>query len=171
VPKVSLSDALQLTVYRCLFSSSFAGLETADRVLNLPTPSPLITCLANPHKLQVYAPTILPLPLGLSDTFENNRQALNRQAVKRVEDTVRDLLRSCPEALGRQRPRRWVNREFVDRGRVVMREADGRGGTICRHEDRLYAIVQYDFVAERPDELNASAGEPIIVIAQSNHEW
>ncbi|KAL7409469.1 hypothetical protein BDY24DRAFT_372521 [Mrakia frigida] len=35
----------------------------------------------------------------------------------------------------------------------------------------LYAIVQYDFDAERPDELQAKAGEPIIVIAQSNHEW
>ena len=53
-----------------------------------------------------------------------------------------------------------------------MKEADsGRVGVIWRCEDRLYAIVQYDFVAERPDELNASAGEPIIVIAQSNHEW
>ena len=36
---------------------------------------------------------------------------------------------------------------------------------------RLYAVVQYDFAAERPDELDAKAGEPIIVIAQSNHEW
>lgn len=35
----------------------------------------------------------------------------------------------------------------------------------------LYGIVQYDFVAERADELNAKRGEPIIVIAQSNHEW
>ncbi|KAJ9101101.1 hypothetical protein QFC21_003319 [Naganishia friedmannii] len=35
----------------------------------------------------------------------------------------------------------------------------------------LYAVVQFDFVAERPDELDAKAGEPIIVIAQSNHEW
>lgn len=35
----------------------------------------------------------------------------------------------------------------------------------------LYGIVQYDFHAERPDELEAQAGEAIIVIAQSNHEW
>lgn len=35
----------------------------------------------------------------------------------------------------------------------------------------LYGIVQYDFQAERPDELDAKAGEAIIVIAQSNHEW
>lgn len=35
----------------------------------------------------------------------------------------------------------------------------------------LYGIVQYDFVAERADELDAKRGEPIIVIAQSNHEW
>ncbi|GAA5863214.1 hypothetical protein JCM3774_000814 [Rhodotorula dairenensis] len=39
-----------------------------------------------------------------------------------------------------------------------------------RHQP-LYGVVQYDFVAERPDELDAKRGEPIIVIAQSNHEW
>lgn len=31
--------------------------------------------------------------------------------------------------------------------------------------------MQYDFKAERPDELDAMKGEPIVVIAQSNHEW
>ncbi|KAL2047037.1 hypothetical protein N7G274_001055 [Stereocaulon virgatum] len=35
----------------------------------------------------------------------------------------------------------------------------------------VYGIVQYDFNAERPDELEAKQGEPIIVIAQSNPEW
>ena len=35
----------------------------------------------------------------------------------------------------------------------------------------VYGIVQYDFKAERPDELDAKAGEAIIVIAQSNPEW
>lgn len=35
----------------------------------------------------------------------------------------------------------------------------------------VYGIVSYDFVAERPDELDAKAGEAIIVIAQSNPEW
>ncbi|KAI8344391.1 hypothetical protein BC941DRAFT_507949 [Chlamydoabsidia padenii] len=35
----------------------------------------------------------------------------------------------------------------------------------------LYGIVLYDFQAERSDELDAKAGEPIIVIAQSNEEW
>lgn len=35
----------------------------------------------------------------------------------------------------------------------------------------VYGIVQYDFKAERPDELEAKQGEPIIVIAQSNPEW
>jgi bud emergence protein 1 len=35
----------------------------------------------------------------------------------------------------------------------------------------LYGIVLYDFHAERADELQAKAGEPIIVIAQSNLEW
>ncbi len=35
----------------------------------------------------------------------------------------------------------------------------------------VYGIVQYDFNAERPDELDAKQGEYIIVIAQSNPEW
>ncbi|KAL4787579.1 hypothetical protein BJX76DRAFT_301233 [Aspergillus varians] len=35
----------------------------------------------------------------------------------------------------------------------------------------VYGIVQYDFQAERPDELDAKSGEAIIVIAQSNPEW
>lgn len=35
----------------------------------------------------------------------------------------------------------------------------------------LYGVVLYDFQAERSDELDATAGEPIIVIAQSNKEW
>ncbi|KAF8312809.1 hypothetical protein DL93DRAFT_1223265 [Clavulina sp. PMI_390] len=35
----------------------------------------------------------------------------------------------------------------------------------------FFAIVQYDFSAERPDELDARAGEAITVVAQSNREW
>lgn len=35
----------------------------------------------------------------------------------------------------------------------------------------VFGVVQYDFEAERPDELEAKAGEAIIVIAQSNPEW
>src|SRR6266436_3426067 len=35
----------------------------------------------------------------------------------------------------------------------------------------FYAVVLHDFVAERPDELDAKAGEPISVVAQSNREW
>lgn len=35
----------------------------------------------------------------------------------------------------------------------------------------FFAIVQYDFAAERPDELDAKAGEAISVVAQSNREW
>lgn len=31
--------------------------------------------------------------------------------------------------------------------------------------------MQYDFTAERPDELDARAGEPLTVVAQSNREW
>lgn len=35
----------------------------------------------------------------------------------------------------------------------------------------VYGVVMYDFKAERPDELEAEAGESIIIIAQSNPEW
>ena len=35
----------------------------------------------------------------------------------------------------------------------------------------FYAVVQHDFVAERPDELEAKAGDPVSVVAQSNREW
>ena len=35
----------------------------------------------------------------------------------------------------------------------------------------VYGVVIYDFKAERPDELEAEAGESIIIIAQSNPEW
>ncbi|KAK4200417.1 hypothetical protein QBC40DRAFT_71690 [Triangularia verruculosa] len=35
----------------------------------------------------------------------------------------------------------------------------------------VYGVVMYDFEAERGDELDAKAGEAIIVIAQSNPEW
>ncbi len=35
----------------------------------------------------------------------------------------------------------------------------------------VYGVVQYDFHAERADELDAKAGEAIIVVAQSNPEW
>ncbi|EIW61828.1 phosphatidylinositol-3-phosphate-binding protein BEM1 [Trametes versicolor FP-101664 SS1] len=34
-----------------------------------------------------------------------------------------------------------------------------------------YAIVLHDFAAERADELDAKAGDPITVVAQSNREW
>ncbi|TFK56167.1 hypothetical protein OE88DRAFT_1723061 [Heliocybe sulcata] len=35
----------------------------------------------------------------------------------------------------------------------------------------FYAIVMHDFIAERADELDAKAGDPISIVAQSNREW
>lgn len=35
----------------------------------------------------------------------------------------------------------------------------------------LYGVVQYDFKAERTDELEARVGDPILIIAQSTKEW
>ncbi|KAK9375727.1 protein scd2/ral3, partial [Lipomyces chichibuensis] len=40
-----------------------------------------------------------------------------------------------------------------------------------RQHTPLYGVVQYNFVAERPDELEAYEGDAVIVVAQSNHEW
>lgn len=36
---------------------------------------------------------------------------------------------------------------------------------------KIFAIVMYDFVAQRADELGATKGEQIIIIAQSTAEW
>ncbi|WVQ80347.1 hypothetical protein IAT38_002452 [Cryptococcus sp. DSM 104549] len=47
----------------------------------------------------------------------------------------------------------------------------GSAASAGRPKQPVYAIVQYDFQAERPDELDAKKGEPIVVIAQSNDEW
>lgn len=49
---------------------------------------------------------------------------------------------------------------------MVQRQSQaGRSGPM------VYGVVMFDFNAERSDELNAKAGEAIIVIAQSNPEW
>ncbi|CAG8838601.1 27027_t:CDS:1, partial [Racocetra persica] len=55
--------------------------------------------------------------------------------------------------------------------RFVDDKADSGNTLDVPKPQPLYGIVLYDFVAERPDEMDAKAGEPIIVIAQSNHEW
>lgn len=52
----------------------------------------------------------------------------------------------------------------TDNSRSVKGMSKGSGTMV-------YGVVMYDFAAERPDELEAKAGEPIIVIAQSNPEW
>lgn len=43
--------------------------------------------------------------------------------------------------------------------------------SVAKNGAMVYGIVMYDFQAERADELEAKAGEAIIVIAQSNPEW
>nr|CAG8438068.1 11682_t:CDS:1 [Entrophospora candida] len=60
------------------------------------------------------------------------------------------------------------NRMSEDKGSTAIIQDINKPGT---KPQPLYGIVLYDFFAERPDELDAKAGEPIIVIAQSNHEW
>ncbi|RPB26034.1 hypothetical protein L211DRAFT_874593 [Terfezia boudieri ATCC MYA-4762] len=58
---------------------------------------------------------------------------------------------------------------YSDRSTTDRRQA--RKSTHEKAGGPLYGIVQYDFVAERPDELEAKEGEAVIVIAQSNKEW
>lgn len=53
----------------------------------------------------------------------------------------------------------------------LQRQQQQQAPAAAHKPQPLYGIVQYDFVAERADELDAKRGEPIIVIAQSNHEW
>ena len=59
--------------------------------------------------------------------------------------------------------------------RTTSTATSSKPGTHVRSGSRVnamvYGIVLYDFKAERPDELQAEAGEAIIVIAQSNPEW
>jgi len=52
----------------------------------------------------------------------------------------------------------------TDNGPRTSKSSKGTGAMV-------YGVVMYDFAAERPDELEARAGEAIIVIAQSNPEW
>ncbi|KAM7192949.1 putative scd2 ral3 protein [Naviculisporaceae sp. PSN 640] len=49
--------------------------------------------------------------------------------------------------------------------------ASQRSSKISKTGAMVYGVVMYDFQAERADELEAKAGEAIIVIAQSNPEW
>ncbi|PWN47192.1 hypothetical protein IE53DRAFT_262904 [Violaceomyces palustris] len=67
-----------------------------------------------------------------------------------------------PSLGSKQQPSTSVSSPY-GRAQGAAVTAKGGGG--------LYAVVKYNFVAERDDELEAKAGEPIIVIAQSNFEW
>ncbi|KAI1656789.1 scd2/ral3 [Daldinia decipiens] len=51
----------------------------------------------------------------------------------------------------------------------ALSQRSSKSGT--KNGAMVYGIVMYDFQAERADELEAKAGEAIIVIAQSNPEW
>ncbi|KZS97543.1 hypothetical protein SISNIDRAFT_449062 [Sistotremastrum niveocremeum HHB9708] len=42
---------------------------------------------------------------------------------------------------------------------------------ISPRQQTFFAVVMHDFTAERPDELDAKAGDNISVVAQSNREW
>ena len=61
-----------------------------------------------------------------------------------------------------------------DSGQMQVDNPNGDGARKSsggKVQSMVYGIVLYDFKAERPDELDAKAGEAIIVIAQSNPEW
>lgn len=52
-----------------------------------------------------------------------------------------------------------------------LSSASQRNSKLGKTGAMVYGVVMYDFAAERADELEAKAGEAIIVIAQSNPEW
>lgn len=56
-------------------------------------------------------------------------------------------------------------------GGMIGQGTAAGSSVVAKHGGGFYAVVKFDFVAERADELEAKAGEPIIVIAQSNFEW
>lgn len=56
-------------------------------------------------------------------------------------------------------------------GAAPTRESQRSSKSAGKQSAMVYGIVMYDFAAERADELEAKAGEAIIVIAQSNPEW
>lgn len=65
--------------------------------------------------------------------------------------------------------------EHVPEGQHGHQHSTSTGSTptsrSSQGRSQLYGVVLYDFVAERQDELQASAGESIIIIAQSTDEW
>ncbi|KAI8140641.1 hypothetical protein BJV82DRAFT_621927 [Fennellomyces sp. T-0311] len=65
-----------------------------------------------------------------------------------------------------QPPPQKADSGFIDHEPEAMHTQTG-----AKKMQPLYGVVLYDFQAERSDELDAKAGEPIIVIAQSNEEW
>lgn len=60
---------------------------------------------------------------------------------------------------------------YADMDRPVSRPVGVGAPKPAKAGSPLYGVVLYDFHAERPDELDAKQGEPIIVIALSNDEW
>lgn len=53
----------------------------------------------------------------------------------------------------------------------IYKYIDSLRSSMEQQPQQYYGIVLYDFIAERPDELECKANEAIIVIAQSNKEW
>ncbi|RKP15019.1 hypothetical protein BJ684DRAFT_7721 [Piptocephalis cylindrospora] len=55
---------------------------------------------------------------------------------------------------------------------VIGRSVSGESGArTSLHRQPLPGLVLYDFTPERPDELACTAGDTVVVIAQSNEEW
>ncbi|RKP10865.1 hypothetical protein THASP1DRAFT_12258, partial [Thamnocephalis sphaerospora] len=51
--------------------------------------------------------------------------------------------------------------------RAISRTSTGMGGAA----HTLHGVMLFDFAAERPNELNASAGDDILIVAQSHEDW
>ncbi|KAI9270422.1 hypothetical protein BDA99DRAFT_501732 [Phascolomyces articulosus] len=68
-------------------------------------------------------------------------------------------------------PQQKADSGFIDHEPEPTNNNNNMNNTQPKKMQPLYGVVLYDFQAERSDELDAKAGEPIIVIARSNEEW
>ena len=92
-----------------------------------------------------------------------------RQSASSTQSGIGPPLSTHPEA-GNGEGSNGIS--HMDAGSMGRKSGHMRMSSLGRGTGAMvYGVVIYDFKAERPDELEAEAGESIIIIAQSNPEW
>lgn len=93
-------------------------------------------------------------------------EVLGRNARKSSDSSLRDGKMISGASNASSATQSAMTRRESDMMSSASSSSSGR-----RHYQPLYGVVQYDFLAERPDELQATEGDAVIIVAQSNHEW